>query len=110
MIRSPHAVYRERARCAAPSRGCPPTQPSSGSMIAELAPRRERDAHRGIVALTLLAPVGGAALFFAEALNHASEGFRLDALIAPLRAPLLELGARRVEILDVLAHRLAQAV
>src|SRR5580698_5424195 len=108
MIRSPRAVYRERARCAAPSRSILRRHSSAASVIAGLAPRRKRNAHCRIVALALLAPVGGAALFLAQALDHAAEGLRFDALVAPPRTSRLELGARRIQILDVLAHRLAQ--
>src|SRR6202012_3515675 len=70
----------------------------------------EGHALRRLVALALLAPLGGTALLAAEAVDGASERLGLDALLAPRRAPSFVSGARRLQVLVVLAHGLAEAV
>src|SRR5579871_1621433 len=68
------------------------------------------DSPRSLVVLALLARILRAALLGAVTLHHPRQGLRLDALLAPLRASLLELGARRLERRRALPERLAQPV
>src|SRR6185437_7529696 len=101
------AAQYTRLRCAARKAGAPAR---SNSVIPRLAAHRQRQAHRGVIPFTLLAPVCGMLFFAAKAVHGAAQRLGLDAFFAPQCAPRFVFRARGLERLVVQAQRLAQAV
>jgi hypothetical protein len=53
------------------------------SVIPRLAPRRQQHAHGGVIALALLAPIGGMLLLATKAVHGPAQRLSLDAFLAP---------------------------